>query len=223
MSNAIARALRNRDEPALRDALRTSKVAVLLSESEGRQVPSILTDEYGVRSIVAFTGQETFELWNRPEVVGMVSGEQLPALASGQQVETVLFDPAGPVPVSFSPAQLQAIVDGLTKDEQGGLRLTGDLEVLAAQSEDAESLRQALARLDPVGVELYLPERLVGTRFVLTLAAYGPSILVADLAHRLSTTPGVGAVDVLQIDADARDLLRARLPQAAVLGSGPAD
>jgi hypothetical protein len=94
--------------------------------------------------------------------------------ASGQQVGTVLFDPAGPVPMSFSSAPLPAIVDGVTQGQQGQLRLTEDLEVLPALSEEAAVLRQALVRIDSVGLELYLLERPVGTRLALTLAGLVP-------------------------------------------------
>jgi hypothetical protein len=120
MTKSIAEALSTHDEGELREALRSQQVAMLLTEGEEGNVPAVITDDTGVRAVAVFTSQAAFKLWGRPEVVGMVPGSEVASIALSQGVDQVLFDPAGPAPVGFAPAALEALAQGVVAGEDEG-------------------------------------------------------------------------------------------------------
>ncbi len=214
--NDIAVALRDQDVELLGDRLRGRRLAMLVSEVEGQRVPTVLTDADGKRSMAVFSGQDTFRLWGRPELLAMVPVEEIASVAARQHVDGVLVDPAGPAPAQFSPRQFQDIVDGVETSSGGEQRVTGPLDVRIPDRAAVAPLRAAVAQRRPEGVQAWVVERVVGLRRLTTVLAFGPSLAVADLAHSLSTDERVGAVDVISLDEGQLDFVTRQLDAARI-------
>jgi hypothetical protein len=215
--NSLAAALRDQDAPALVRALPGSEVALVVVESGGATVPAVLVDDDESRGIVAFTGQDTFSRWDKPERLVLAPVSELPDIAVRQRVDRVLLDPAGPHPASFSPAQLRDLLDGIVTKENGEQTLDDAFDVrLPADERAALAVRQAVADASPDHLEVFLVERLVEDRSLLTVCAFGPRLSVTALAHALSTDSRVGVLDVLALEEHQRDFLATRLPGARV-------
>lgn len=214
---SVTQALASGDPRLLGQALREHPVAILITDNAGERVPAVLVDGSGVRCLAAFTSQAALTSWG-PAVVEMVPGSELPDLAQGQGVDQVLFDPAGPVPVRFEPASLRAIVDGVLGSSDG-TTLVGDLEVLAADSAEGAELRTRLEadRADHLDGEVYLVDRLVGRHFVPTVAFFGADSEFEQLRDLVQQrAAGLGVIDVLRLDEQARRAIVSGLPSARV-------
>lgn len=226
MTNPVAQALAAGSDVALREALSQSRVAIIMTARDGQNVPAIMTDGEEVRSLVVFSGQETFELWQRPEVVDMVPGSELGNLAVAQRVDRVLFDPAGPTPMGFAPGALQAIIDGISTNDLGEEVLLGEQAFREGPAtEQTLGLRKLVASWLREPAEAYVLERVIQGHGVTTLAVSAPEAKIQDLVLSLSGAPGIGTVDVVVLDAPTRDLIREQIPQARVnpgAAGGPA-
>jgi len=200
MTDDWSHAVVSGDDEALGEFLRTNRLAVILVERDGVQVPAVLEDSQGRHSLAAFSSQVSFRLWKRPELVAMVPGAELPRLAAQQGVDQVLVDAAGPVPAAFPPQALQALVDGLAPESDGSARLHGTQAFRQLGDRPlAERIEQTVRANFSERVVAFVLERLVGEQAVPTVAVFGPDLAIADLAHAISTTSGA-VVDVIALD-----------------------
>ena len=216
----ITQSLVDHDERALGSALRDGRVVLVMTD-RGSSTPAVLTGADGIRSVIAFSSPESFDLWDRQEFVGLVPGGQTAAVASGQEVQAVLFDPAGPAPVSLPPAYLQEIIDGIVHDDGVAALMGGEsLRLRPAPADQVRAVADAVAATGGQGLELYLVQRLAGTRWLATLAVYGPGPAVAALAGRLSAhpAPGLEVLDVVAVPDSVRAQLASALPQTRLDG-----
>ena len=200
MSDVWSNAVTSGDDEALGEFLRNNRLAVILVERDGVQVPAVLEDHQRRRSLAAFSSQESFRLWKRPELVAMVPGAELARLAAQQGVDQVMVDAAGPAPAAFPPQALQALVDGLAPESDGSARLHGTQAFRPLGDRPlAERIEETVRAGFTERVVAFVLERLVGDQAVPTVAVFGPDLAIAALAHSISTTSGA-VIDVMTLD-----------------------
>lgn len=211
----LAGALASGSPATLREALTSTRVAVVAAEHDGEVVPAVMTGPDEVPTLLVFSSQETYGLWGRPELVLMVPGSEVGVLALAQPVERVVFDPAGPTPYTFEPSTLAAIVDGI-ETAQGEPRVHGDLDLRAAPADEhALGVRDAVRPLLDRTVQAFLVERVVESHGVLTLAVLAPTELVEKIAAVLARAE-VGTVDVIALDQRTAKRIARGIPQSRI-------
>ena len=213
----VAEGLASGEPARLRAALMSARVAVIGAERDGEVVPAIMTGPDEVPALLAFSSQETYGSWGRPELVLMVPGSELGVVAGRQPVERVVFDPAGPTPYAFEPAALAAIIDGIEPD-QAEARVYGDLDLRAAPADDrALVVREAVRPLLDRAIQAFLLERVVSSHGVLTLAVLAPRERVEQLVSSLAAAD-VGTVDVIALDKATAKKIAKSIPQSQLNG-----
>ncbi len=225
--NLLAQSLQASDEAALAAQLPEATLGVVASPVEGAERGArteVRLDAEGRRLLLAFSGPDTFALWDRPEHLASVRGSDLPDIARGSGATHVLLDPAGPAPSLFALEDLQSLVDGLLTDESGASTIRGDLSIKLPEDSEETRLLRAAARDAAAGkgelLELFVVDRCVGPRRLKAVLAHGPELEVAAFAHRLGGDDRVSIVDVIPVDATHRDRLArqfaaSRVPSAA--------
>lgn len=210
---ALGEALASGSPATLRDALAASRVAVIGTQLDGQVVPAVMTGPDGVPALLVFGSQETYGAWGRPEVVLMVPGSELGALAVRQPVDRVIFDPAGPAPYAFEPAALAAIIDGIEPGETGA-RVYGDLSLREAPaSERMLAVREAVRPFLDHSTQAFLLERIVGSHGVTTLGVLGPPERIEAIVSILAGLP-TGTVDVIGLDEATAASIAESIPQS---------
>lgn len=213
----LRQALTSQSYAALAVALQSSGFLVPLLASSTGDVPAVATAVSGTRSVVVFSGPDAAHAWGGVSKVRLVDGAELLRLAIHQQVDTVLFDPAGPAPAEIAVSELRGLGDGLSRGADGGLRLVTPLQVRPADP-PASLLTAVVAAAQDQGIEAWVFERrsLEGT--MLTVGVVGTSDQAGAVAARVAALGGLPTTDVVLVDEQIVSALVQQVPQGKVTG-----